>query len=207
MIKICAYCGKEFNDRNSKYCSENCAKLAEEKRKLEYSRTKTRICKRCGKEFIVPKLANGKDSHRLYCSDACANNVIVNKESEKYQPMKKCKICGKLFNVPRYDNGLFKNDVKYCSESCKQKAEEERKLKYQQNKTRICKQCGKEFIVPRISDGHFSETVFCSDECRYYGRIISQKKEAFDEILYITSNIIDNKLENLVRKGEFIYDE
>lgn len=32
-------------------------------------------------------------------------------------------------------------------------------------------------------------------------------KEAFDEILYITSNIIDNKLENLVRKAEFIYDE
>lgn len=112
MIKICAYCGKEFNDRNSKYCSENCAKLAEEKRKLEYSKTKTRICKRCGKEFIVPKLANGNYSHRLYCSDACANNVIVNKESEEYQPMKKCKICGKLFNVPRYDNGLFKNDVK-----------------------------------------------------------------------------------------------
>lgn len=33
------------------------------------------------------------------------------------------------------------------------------------------------------------------------------KKEAFDEILNITSNIIDNKLENLVRKGEFVYDE
>ncbi len=33
------------------------------------------------------------------------------------------------------------------------------------------------------------------------------KKKAFDEILHITSNIIDNKLENLVRKGEFIYDE
>lgn len=33
------------------------------------------------------------------------------------------------------------------------------------------------------------------------------KKETFDEILHITSNIIDNKLENLVRKGEFIYDE
>lgn len=33
------------------------------------------------------------------------------------------------------------------------------------------------------------------------------KKEAFDEILQITSNIIDNKLENLVRKGEFAYDE
>lgn len=33
------------------------------------------------------------------------------------------------------------------------------------------------------------------------------KKEAFDEILQITSNIIDNKLENLVRKGEFVYDE
>lgn len=33
------------------------------------------------------------------------------------------------------------------------------------------------------------------------------KKEAFDEILQITSNIIDNKLEYLVRKGEFVYDE
>ncbi len=33
------------------------------------------------------------------------------------------------------------------------------------------------------------------------------KKEAFDGILQITSNIIDNKLENLVRKGEFVYDE
>lgn len=33
------------------------------------------------------------------------------------------------------------------------------------------------------------------------------KKEAFDEILQITSNIINNKLEELVRKGEFIYDE
>ena len=33
------------------------------------------------------------------------------------------------------------------------------------------------------------------------------QKEAFDEILQITSNIIDNKLENLVRKGEFVYDE
>lgn len=33
------------------------------------------------------------------------------------------------------------------------------------------------------------------------------KKEAFDEILQMTSNIIDNKLENLVRNGEFAYDE
>lgn len=33
------------------------------------------------------------------------------------------------------------------------------------------------------------------------------KKESFDEILHITSNIIDNKLENLVRKGEFVYDK
>lgn len=33
------------------------------------------------------------------------------------------------------------------------------------------------------------------------------KKESFNEILHITSNIIDNKLENLVRKGEFVYDE
>ena len=33
------------------------------------------------------------------------------------------------------------------------------------------------------------------------------KKEAFDEMLHITSNIIEHKLENLVRKGEFLYDE
>lgn len=33
------------------------------------------------------------------------------------------------------------------------------------------------------------------------------KKEAFDEILEITSNIINNKLEELVSRGEFAYDK
>lgn len=32
-------------------------------------------------------------------------------------------------------------------------------------------------------------------------------KESFDEILHITSNIINNKLENLVKRGEFLYDK
>ena len=67
-IRECAYCGKQYEaDTYSKYCSDTCAKAAEEKRKQEYAKTKTRICKRCGKEFQVPKLANGNYSHKLYC--------------------------------------------------------------------------------------------------------------------------------------------
>lgn len=38
-------------------------------------------------------------------------------------------------------------------------------------------------------------------------RTYISQKEAFDEILRITSNIINNKLEVLVKEGEFAYDE
>lgn len=40
-----------------------------------------------------------------------------------------------------------------------------------------------------------------------YQQDYKSQKEAFDEILSITSNIINSKLEDLVRKGEFVYDE
>ena len=175
MIKRCAYCNKQYEtDTHSKYCSDTCLKQAEEARKLEYAKTKTRICERCGKEFIVPKLKNGNYSHKKYCSDECANNIILNKNTDEYQPMKKCAYCGKMFSIPKYANGKFKYDVKYCSEQCNQDALKQWKLDYQKNKKRICVVCGKEFEVPRIADGHFSETVYCSEECRYQGRSKSQ---------------------------------
>ena len=176
--KECAYCGKQYEtDTHSKYCSSDCAKLAEEKRKQEYSKIKTRICARCGKEFQIPKLKNGNYSHKKYCSDACANNVLVNKDKQEYQPMKKCEFCGKMFDLPKYKkSGNFNYDIKYCSEACKQNALEKWKQEYQKNKKRVCVVCGKEFEVPRITDGHFSETIFCSDNCRYLGRSKSQNR-------------------------------
>nr|CAI9752097.1 homing endonuclease [Caudoviricetes sp.] len=175
ITKRCAYCNKQYEtDTHSKYCSDACLKQAEESRKLEYAKTKTRICERCGKEFIVPKLKNGNYSHKKYCSDECANNITLNKNTDEYQPMKKCAYCGKMFSIPKYANGKFKYDVKYCSEQCNQDALKQWKLDYQKNKKRICVVCGKEFEVPRIADGHFSETVYCSEKCRYQGRSKSQ---------------------------------
>ena len=175
----CAYCGCEYETDTyySKYCSDACRNAAEEQRKQEYAKTKTRICKRCGKEFQIPKLANGNYSHKLYCSDACTNNTTLDTTVDYYQPMKTCANCGKLFPIPHYCNDPtkpFAHDRKYCSDKCEQETIDRFKKEYEKNKTRVCKVCGKTFNVPRVTDGHFSETPFCSEECRYAGRSKAQ---------------------------------
>lgn len=180
-IKKCAYCGKQYEtDTNTKYCSEVCKQAKEEERKQEYAKTKTRICKRCGREFQVQKLANGNYSHRIYCSDACSNysTKLKQPQTQTTKPTKICAFCGKEFEIPQYTEGAYigkyKYDKKYCSDKCRDLKLEEDKKQYQANKKRICAFCGKEFIVPRIADGHFSETIFCSDDCRYAGTSNSQ---------------------------------
>ena len=167
----CAYCNKEYETDTyySKYCSEDCSKLAEEKRKQEYAKTKVRVCQKCGKTFQLWKLANGNYTHAKYCK-SCMQDPLKN---EKGIPLKTCVICGKLFESV-YSTGKIATDRKYCSKECELKAIENFKRNYEKSKRRVCVTCGKEFQVPRISDGHFSETQYCSKECRYSGRSKSQ---------------------------------
>lgn len=167
----CAYCNKEYETDTyySKYCSVDCSKAAEEQRKQEYAKTKTKVCPCCGKTFQLWKLANGNYTHATYCKD-CSNGTPKSKNN---LPLRTCAFCGKQFEST-YSTGRVAYDKKYCSKECELKAIKNFKKDYEKNKTRKCKICGKIFQVPRVADGHFSETPFCSDECRYIGRSKSQ---------------------------------
>ena len=190
----CAYCNKEYETDTyySKYCSDTCRDLAEEKRKQEYAKTKTRICAFCGKEFQVWKLANGNYSHTKYCSDVCSKLGSSNAEqiNEHIYKIKSkdhfyyfdtktkknfnyCKACGKPFELINQDNKKA-YDLLYCSPECSSRTGEIFAREYEKTNTRICAFCGKEFQVPRYLNGKFSHTIFCSDNCRYLGRSKSQ---------------------------------
>ena len=186
----CAYCNKEYETDTyySKYCSDTCCKNMEEQRKQEYAKTKTRICKFCSKKFMPKKYANGNYSHAIYCSDLCmklgsSSNVkqiddfiyeITTKKTKYFyntktkENYKYCAYCNKKFIL---EPGNLQSDIKYCCDSCSYKGY---MRDFEKTKTRICKFCGKEFQVPRINNGHFSETMFCSENCRYYGKSKSQ---------------------------------
>ena len=93
LVKICAWCGKEFEARNAsaKYCSDACFKLArsakahekymamlqtpegkERSRKGAQNReAKTKMCAICGKEF------EAKNTVTKYCSDACRKKAAI----------------------------------------------------------------------------------------------------------------------------------
>ena len=66
IIKICQYCGKEFQAKKNatKFCSNTCKGKNQVKSKKKY------ICDCCGKEFErLASQVNGK--HNIYCSRDC----------------------------------------------------------------------------------------------------------------------------------------
>lgn len=99
----CVICGKEFigkyNSSNKratdkKYCSVECEKIALERWKESYQANKKRVCAYCGKEFIVPRLADGHFSEMIYCSDDCrhvgsSKNQLMANEQRKITCQKK----------------------------------------------------------------------------------------------------------------------
>ena len=105
---ICQQCGREFfrvNKKNkaAKYCSPECSQKAQ--------RTRADCtCLQCGKTFHPHGMAAG-----LYCSHQCAGLAIRTRD-------RICLICGK--GVSRGANYYA---PKYCSEGCREIAEERRK--------------------------------------------------------------------------------
>lgn len=107
MSKICAWCGKEFDERhyNQKFCSDDCASQAKAKRTLDYYHQKAtnkpkkmRKCIVCGEEFEV------KQGGRKVCSDKCRAINDSRRASKHYYAhkevvIKTCVICGKEFEV------------------------------------------------------------------------------------------------------------
>lgn len=67
-MKICEYCGKEFESKkkSTKFCCRTCSN------KSRYKARTTYICDYCGKEFErLSSQVNGK--HNIYCSIECQN--------------------------------------------------------------------------------------------------------------------------------------
>ena len=71
-MKICEYCGKEFEPKQqrSKYCSRLCQVYGCR------SQEKTSICQCCGREHIQ------KHGREKYCSDDCRIKTINEKKKE-----------------------------------------------------------------------------------------------------------------------------
>lgn len=119
--KICPVCGEEFynskDNRRLKYCSAECADIAQHKIMIEYHRSKstaspTFVCKNCG------NLTVRTGPNQLYCHD-CKKEVL-NKyradyferaKDEKEVLTKTCKLCGKEFTT------TDRRRV-YCSNEC-----------------------------------------------------------------------------------------
>lgn len=107
-------------------------------------KTKTLVCQRCNKEFIITPCKDGSFSKRKYC-DECQRPTTKTLM---------CKKCGKEFVVGRGSDGNFLYR-QYCDEC----------LKPLQEKTSICGKCGKEFKLEKRKDGKgFLERKYC-DTC------------------------------------------
>ena len=127
--KICQMCGKEYQVLPSrshvKYCSQECRNQARAKASTGRTKEKrchhpkvTRVCRQCGKEFLVQenqvKLGKG-----IYCSKECKAKARDTRVALV------CAVCGKQFQKNRayLEKGyLEKGFGKYCSRACRNKA-------------------------------------------------------------------------------------
>ena len=109
-------------------------------------KTKTAVCKKCGKEFnIFRSPVTGRWNYRT-CCDEC--------NGPEKTKIVKCQSCGKEFKIERVAWGGF-SGRKYCDDCDTTKKE---------TKTLICQKCGKKFEVPRRKNhGGFEEKKYCSN--------------------------------------------
>lgn len=179
----CRQCGSELLPGQKKYCSGACCSMAyyirknpdrkpqAERWKAEHEQSinkNKRICKQCGKEFIMVRHSKG-----LFCSYRCRGKYRSEQPRKpKQKPVKYCKICG--VEIVR---GV------YCGDECrKEKARRESrkhneiKMLNKTTKERLCKECGNPFK----SEYGSKRRVFCSDIClhRNMHRIRRHKERA-----------------------------
>jgi len=191
---ICPECGKEFTGRKRKYCSRDCMWEYQRKERKEKSEAKRRrICKWCGKEFIMSwysgKGGRGETKEGQFCSRKCKNIArkynnpnLIYLDGIRVRVGSKCKI---YYNHCRVCGNLFANrysSKEYCSDECKEIIH----LKNMRNKywnDRIkkesfrCEECGK-YVVLKYGNRRLKR--FCSKKCcnRNNGRIVRHVRRA-----------------------------
>ena len=107
MIKICQYCGKEFEATREerKFCSRKCC---EKKKKKWYDH----VCEYCGKSF-----KSKKAGHR-FCSKQCANFRRMNRKKVT------CSYCGK--DIEKRQSLVNKGGNNFCNRECLRKFQSKR---------------------------------------------------------------------------------
>lgn len=178
----CQYCGKYYpnvkdkqDKRTTYYCCEDCnIKWNDE------CNTKTRVCKNCGKTFIVHRGMHNYYSESVYCSHDCMIES-QHKQSRENEKPTICKYCGKEFYQKRVERVhkdgfkyLEKENKKYCSDECYKKACQ---TSYNYKAERKCSYCGKTFIAEQYTEddeavkknprllGLYKKGNTCSYEC------------------------------------------
>lgn len=132
--RICEECGKEFEPKTSrsKYCSKNCSKIASDRRykdKIRHGDKRQKlikknglVCSKCGKsgnqfDIVAHHSAFDKYDHKnqvLLCRHCHAKEHGFGESWLSFE--KSCEFCGIIYTAHKINS-------KYCSQSCKRKAE------------------------------------------------------------------------------------
>ena len=162
MIKICEYCGNEFETKRSiqRFCSRICSGKSQRKQDI-------RKCEWCGGEFTICV-----SSPQRFCNEKCYGEWKSENIKGENSPLwldnddiiiKLCEWCGEPIRMTP-----SRIDRKFCSVECRGKWLIENSCGDVNpnwkggDLIKICVWCGKEFSVPN----HRNETAkFCSYEC------------------------------------------
>lgn len=164
VTRNCNFCGKEYSRRfDTKYCTKECAKKEEVKRKRE-SYVKGPLvkdnCVVCGAEFTTNKPNSRK--RKKTCSKECAWNKGRAKQSgTSYQRQvftKQCAECGKDFEVFTYAKANGEpseggKPKKYCSNNCCVKmclGKEKNKMTRRRSKMKTVRDLSDQYVIDQI---------------------------------------------------------
>lgn len=146
----CAYCSVVFlkskTNSKKKYCSQNCNRLAKQKRARKIVTEGVMIkCFTCNKEF--EPTANQLNAKFSFCSKECRNKGW--KRNVKTIP---CKNCNTLFNVEG------KNKV-FCSKECRET--------YQYKNRYVTKNCVYCDELYEVEIWNITKRKYCSRDCYF----------------------------------------
>lgn len=107
MIKVCEYCGKEFEQRfgREKFCSQECGYKS---RKLPPIK---KTCEMCGKEFEIKR--SGGNRKQKFCSTKCSTKHVSKVLTVHEWITVKCEECGKEMRVKDKPNRK-----RFCGYKC-----------------------------------------------------------------------------------------
>lgn len=148
-MAICEFCGKEHDGSygSGRFCCKSCrSKWSGQKTKESFEKNfvyipklETRICEKCGKEFIVDIRKENKKKPKRFCCRSCANGHIIS-DNTKQKIKQGIDNYYTKNNIPRLDRTVYKQGVRKA----------------------ICTICGREFEYH-----HTGKPNTCSDPiCR-----------------------------------------